>query len=201
MNDHAILNQHHNQLPPPIVEEMRPGRVRELCRGLTRYDTRVRWGVSEVRRWLSGEDVEVANEVSPNARGVLFGDKKFTTPDSLAEALIEEWKETADTLGFSYPRKRFMEDMVEAFPTKEVVRLRDTWKACLGANCGKFGAVRVQVEWIESRRVPSSRSRCECSGTSRTESRAASRIRTCHYQGDAPCPFQQAGGYGSPCTL
>ena len=35
INDHGILDQHHNRVPPPIVESMASGRIRQLCRGLT----------------------------------------------------------------------------------------------------------------------------------------------------------------------
>ena len=86
LNEHAILDQHYRQIPPGVVESMPEGRLKQLCRGLTRFDPKARWSEPEVQRWLMGDNPAVAPDDTrrPGAtvRVVHFNNKRFTVPSA-----------------------------------------------------------------------------------------------------------------------
>ena len=135
MNEYGILMEHATHAPPSIMDCLPEGnRVRELCRGLTRYNTDNRWSFNHVRRWLAGDNPEVATETTPSnsAEGrsgpaVWFNDKPFTRAGDLALELTESWTLAARTLGIATNRSRLMEDIFATFGTESLAQLEDRW--------------------------------------------------------------------------
>lgn len=132
LNEHAILDLHYKQLPPAIVESMEPGRLKQLCRGLTRYDPKSRWSEGEVRDWLAGEDPPVASErprPEAAARAVTFNNKRFSGPRGLAGEIVECWALAAECVGVKSRREPFMDELILAFGTEPLARLSERWSA------------------------------------------------------------------------
>ena len=109
------------------MEQIPDDRVRYLCRGLTRYDLANRWGATEVREWLEGREHH-AGVASESGAGTRFGDAAFNTPEDFAQGLASEWDLSAEMLSFAYPRRRFMEEVMEAFPSKRLDALWSKWR-------------------------------------------------------------------------
>ena len=131
LNEHAILDQHYNQIPPGIVESMPDGRLKQLCRGLTRYDPKTRWSEHEVRNWLRGDaPTVVADEAPPqpsSTRVVHFNNKRFTIPSALAREILECWSLAAETIGVAARRERFMDELILTFGTEALAKLTRRW--------------------------------------------------------------------------
>ena len=131
LNDHAILDQHYNQVPPPVIESMSEGRLKQLCRGLTRYDPRTRWSEREIRSWLRGGSPAVALDESrqepDSTRSVRFNNKHFTTPSALAREILKCWSLTAETIGTRARREQFTDGLILAFGTESLARLTRRW--------------------------------------------------------------------------
>ena len=131
LNDHGILDQHHSRVPPPIVESMPDGRLKQLCRGLTRYDPEVRWTSDEIGGWLGGADPDVASESvsrseSPK-RGVQFNQGVFSDEVSLADEMVRCWSLTAQTVGVASRRAPFMDELIVALGSEPLARLAERW--------------------------------------------------------------------------
>ena len=133
LNEHAILDQHYRRIPPPLIESMPKGRLKQLCRGLTRYDPKTRWSDSEVRRWLAGESPPLAPESpqqpSDPARAVRFNNERFSTPSALAHEIVGCWSLAAECIGVRSRREQFMDELILAFGTEPLARLTGRWAA------------------------------------------------------------------------
>ena len=133
LNEHAILDQHYNQIPPAVVESMPEGRFKQLCRGLTRYDPKTRWSEQEVQSWLRGRTPAVApDEPQPpvdSTRVVHFNNKRFTIPAALIREILECWSLAAETIGVTARREQFMDELILAFGTEPLARLTRRWSA------------------------------------------------------------------------
>jgi formylglycine-generating enzyme required for sulfatase activity/serine/threonine protein kinase len=91
-----------SQRPVPIPQTL-PATWQTLLKGLLTRDYNVRWGADEVRRWLAEEkNISVYYETdssvektkpSPSVRPYKFGKQEYATPESLAEALSQNWTE------------------------------------------------------------------------------------------------------------
>ena len=130
LSEHAILNEHYKHIPPGIVESMEPGRLKELCRGLTRYNPKTRWSGPEILRWLEGEDPLVAPErPRPKANNptVTFNNERFMGPAGLAGEIAGCWTLAAEVVGVSSRRNRFMDELILAFGTDSLARLSERW--------------------------------------------------------------------------
>ena len=131
INDHGILDQHHNRVPPPIVESMSEGRVKQLCRGLTRYNPEARWSSHEIRGWLNGADPDVAPETTSELvaarRVVQFNQGVFTDEADLADEMVRCWSLTAQTIGAASRRAPFMDELILAMGSESLARLADRW--------------------------------------------------------------------------
>lgn len=126
LNEHAILKQHRDKTPPPIVESLPEGRLKQLCRGLTRYDTKKRWSIVEIRGWLEGHNPTVAEE-SHRPSGVGLGEGEFSDPSELAAALVEHPTLAAATIGIAERRSQFMNELILKFGTEKLARLDESW--------------------------------------------------------------------------
>ena len=131
LNEHAILDQHYNQIPPPVVESMPEGRLKQLCRGLTRYDPKTRWSEQEVQSWLGGGTPAVVPDKprrpADSTRVVHFNNKRFTIPSALAREILECWSLAAETIGVKARREQFMDELILAFGTESLARLTRRW--------------------------------------------------------------------------
>ena len=131
INDHGILDQHHNRVPPPIVESMPSGRVRQLCRGLTRYNPEARWSSHEVRGWLNGADPDVAPEgtaeLAAANRVVRFNQGTYSDGSDLADEMVRCWSLTAQTIGTASRRAPFMDELILVMGSESLARLADRW--------------------------------------------------------------------------
>ena len=131
LNDHGILDQHHSRVPPPIVESMPDGRLKQLCRGLTRYDPEIRWTSDEIGGWLGGADPEVASESVSHSksprRGVQFNQGVFSDEVSLADEMVRCWSLTAQTVGVASRRAPFMDELIVALGSESLARLAERW--------------------------------------------------------------------------
>ena len=131
INDHGILDQHHNRVPPPIVESMPSGRVRQLCRGLTRYNPEARWSSHEVRGWLNGADPDVAlegtSELAVASRVVRFNQGMYSDGSELADEMVRCWSLTAQTIGAASRRAPFMDELILVMGSESLARLADRW--------------------------------------------------------------------------
>lgn len=127
LSDYAILKQHAEHIPPPLVESMPDGRIKQLCRGLTRYNKDDRWGIEEVRRWLDGDDPEVVSETAAVARGVSFNRTVFASPTELASEIAANWQLAASVLGVADRRSLFLNEIMMAFGTNELAELDTKW--------------------------------------------------------------------------
>ena len=133
LNEHAILDQHYNQIPPGVIESMPEGRLKQLCRGLTRYDPKNRWSDQEVQSWLNDDspavEPEEAQPPPESARFVQFNDKRFTVPSALAREILECWSLAAETVGVRARREPFMDELILAFGTESLAKLIRQWSA------------------------------------------------------------------------
>ena len=133
LNEHAILDQHYNKIPPPVVESMPEGRLKQLCRGLTRYDPKYRWSEQEVRNWLRGDEPAVVPDQPRRpddaAPVVHFNSKRFTIPAALAREILECWALAAETIGVKARREKFMDELILAFGTESLARLARRWSS------------------------------------------------------------------------
>ena len=131
LNEHAILDQHHRQIPPPIIESMPDGRLKQLCRGLTRYDPEQRWSIEEVRRWIAGEDPAVAANIpvaGVAAGGVRFNQRVFLSASELAAELVRNWPLAAQVLGVARRREPFLDSVILEFGTEALAELLQRWE-------------------------------------------------------------------------
>ena len=132
LNEHAILDQHYNKIPPAVVESMPEGRLKQLCRGLTRYDPKSRWSEPEVRSWLRGNDPAVVPDEPRRpddaAPVVHFNSKRFAVPSALAREILECWALAAETVGVKARRDKFMDELILAFGTESLARLARRWR-------------------------------------------------------------------------
>ncbi|MCC6504513.1 MAG: hypothetical protein IT475_03605, partial [Aquimonas sp.] len=77
---------------------------KKLCRGLLRRDAKLRWGSSEVERWLKNPAdslLTVAPETAPVttarvAQTIRFLGQDYAQPESLADAFAANWEKAAD---------------------------------------------------------------------------------------------------------
>ncbi len=133
LNEHAILDQHYYRMPPAIVESMPEGRLKQLCRGLTRYDPKTRWSEQEVRSWLRGHTPAVAPDEpqlpADSTRVVHFNNKRFTVPAALTREILECWSLAAETIGVRARREQFMDELILAFGTEPLAMLTRRWSA------------------------------------------------------------------------
>ena len=133
LNEHAILDQHFKQVPPAVIESMPEGRLKQLCRGLTRYDPKARWAEQEVREWLRGASPAVvpdeAVQPTETARIVHFNNKPFTVPAALAREMLECWSLAAETIGVTARREQFLDELILAFGTEDLARLVRQWSS------------------------------------------------------------------------
>ena len=131
LNEYGILDQHHKQVPPPIVESMPEGRLKQLCRGLTRYDPKARWCEGEVRSWLEGDSPHVPPESPPgrpdSRRAVRFNNNTFISPAELAREMVACWSLAAEIVGITSRRQPFMDELILAFGTETLARLTERW--------------------------------------------------------------------------
>ena len=130
LNEHAILDEHYKQTPPRIIESLPSERLKQLCRGLTRYDPKARWSEREVRKWLEGDDPPVAPErprSRPGTPAVRFNNKRFLGPAGLAREIVECWSLAAECIGVKNRRDRFMDELILAFGTEPLARLSERW--------------------------------------------------------------------------
>ena len=131
LNDHAILDQHFNQVPPAVVESMREGRLKQLCRGLTRYDPKTRWSEQEVDGWLQGGSPAVVpdepQQPPDSTHAVRFNNKRFTAPSALAREMLDCWSLAAETIGIRARREHFADRLISAFGTESLARLTRRW--------------------------------------------------------------------------
>ena len=131
LNEYAILDQHHKQTPPPIVENMSDSRIRQLCQGLTRYDTTHRWGAPQIRQWLNGDNPPITSEtpgIAGDSTAVRFNNRDCATPQELAEELSECWTLAVKTLGVSASRDDFMGKVITAYGTERLARMQTEWE-------------------------------------------------------------------------
>lgn len=133
INDHGILDQHHNRVPPPIVESIPDGRVKQLCRGLTRYNPEARWTSHEISGWLHGADPDVApeglSELVDARRVVRFNQSVFSDGSELADEMVRCWSLTAQTIAVESRRSPFMDELILAMGSESLARLADRWVA------------------------------------------------------------------------
>ena len=132
LNAHAILDQHSKRIPPAVVESMPEGRLKQLCRGLTRYDRKARWSEREVRDWLRGDSPTVMPDEAPpqeTTRVVHFNNKPFTVPSALAREMLECWSLAAETIGVRARREQFLDELILAFGTEDLARLVRQWSS------------------------------------------------------------------------
>ena len=129
LNEHAILDQHHKRIPPPLVESLPDGRLKQLCRGLTRYDPAKRWAIGEIRSWLGRDTPDVAVESQGVASGVAFNRRSFTNPSDLAAELLANWSLAAALVGISNRRQQFMDELIRIFGTDVLGELDGRWQA------------------------------------------------------------------------
>ena len=133
INDHGILDQHHNRVPPPIIESMPEGRVKQLCRGLTRYGPGARWTSHEISGWLNGADPDVApestSELVAAKRVVQFNQGVFSDGADLADEMVRCWSLTAQTIAVESRRAPFMDELILAMGSESLARLADRWLA------------------------------------------------------------------------
>lgn len=131
VNDHGILDQHHSRVPPPIVESMAEGRIKQLCRGLTRYNPDARWTSHEVRGWVNGADPDVApegtSELVAARRVVRFNQGAYSDEADLAEEMVRCWSLTAQTIGVASRRSPFMDELILVMGSEPLARLADRW--------------------------------------------------------------------------
>ena len=163
LNPHGIMDQHIRRIPPPIIEEMSDGRIKQLCRGLTRYETRKRWGIDEVRGWVEGENPSVASEGPPAVtvnRAVRFNQKDFGTPRDLASELVMCWdKLTAAIIKEENRRDLFMNEVIWAFGTDEIAELGERWNASPPSDSSADAAIAALVVALDPERPASYRGR------------------------------------------
>ena len=129
LSDHAILDQHHKRIPPPLVESLPDGRLKELCRGLTRYDPQERWSIDELRSWLRGNNPELAPESQRPASGLEFNRRVFSQPSELAAEFLANQSLAAATIGIAFRRQQFMDQLILVFGTEELGELDGHWHA------------------------------------------------------------------------
>ena len=129
LSDHAILDQHHKRIPPPLVESLPDGRLKELCRGLTRYDPQERWSIDELRSWLRGNNPELAPESQRPASGLEFNRRVFSQPSELAAELLANQSLAAATIGIASRRQQFMDQLILVFGTEALGELDGHWHA------------------------------------------------------------------------
>ena len=129
LSDHAILDQHHKRIPPPLVESLPDGRLKELCRGLTRYDPQERWSIDELRSWLRGNNPELAPESQRPASGLEFNRRVFSQPFELAAELLANQSLAAATIGIASRRQQFMDQLILVFGTEALGELDGHWHA------------------------------------------------------------------------
>lgn len=88
-----------------------PPRLSQLIKGLTRKDRTIRWGYDEVKRWLNGENVNVAEETNTrNVRPYRFGGKDIYTLNDLALNFANNWTE-----GKKHLYRGLVQDFVKQF--------------------------------------------------------------------------------------
>ncbi len=129
LHEHSILDQHHKRIPPPLVESLPDGRLKQLCRGLTRYDPAKRWSIDEIRNWLRGNNPDVAVEGQRAASGLEFNRRAFTEPSGLAAELLANWSLAAAIVGISSRRQPFMDELIRVFGTEALGELDGRWQA------------------------------------------------------------------------
>ncbi len=131
INDHGILDQHHNRVPPPIIESMPEGRVKQLCRGLTRYNPGTRWTSHEIDGWLNGADPDIApestSELVAAKRVVQFNQGVFSDEADLTDEMVRCWSLTAQTIAVESRRAPFMDELILAMGSESLARLADQW--------------------------------------------------------------------------
>lgn len=160
LNEHAILHQHVRQVPPAIIEDMPDGRVKELCRGLTRYDTDRRWGHEEIVRWLDGDDPVVHPErPGGGGLGVSFNQRTFDDPRALAEVIVDNWPVAVQTIGVASRREPFMDELILRFGTDPLAELDARWRERAPSKDHMDAAVVELIVALDPDRTPRFRGR------------------------------------------
>jgi len=96
-----------------------PQQLSQMIKGLTRKDRKNRWGYDEVRRWLNGEDVNVAEEANTrNIRPYRFDNQDFYTLEDLALSFAKNWNEAKKHLYRGLTR-----DFVKQFGEEHMLRV------------------------------------------------------------------------------
>lgn len=117
-------------MDPIYIPNHIPQRLSKLIKGLTRKDRTKRWGYEEVKQWLNGEDVIVAEETNfRNNRPYRFGGEEIFSLDELAISFAENWQEAKKHLYRGLVRdfvKQFGEDYALQVMECEEVRDQDT---------------------------------------------------------------------------
>ncbi len=104
-----------------------PDRLTTLIKGLTRKDRNIRWGYSEVKKWLNGEHVAVAEDTfKRNIRPYRFEGKDINSLEELAMMFAENWDVAKKHL-YSGLVKDFVGQFGEEFEVKvmECEEIRD----------------------------------------------------------------------------
>lgn len=131
LNEHAILSQHKEREPVPLVDDIDDPRVRQLCRGLTRYRVSSRWGADQIEAWLQGEDLPVIEDQPARAATsgptVSFNDRTYRGRVELAAALSGDWSVAAQYLGIAKRRGEFVDELVSTFRTASLTGLEARW--------------------------------------------------------------------------
>lgn len=106
-----------------------------LCQGLTRYDTRLRWGAEQVAEWIAGGSPSVADETPTERRpavGFEFAREVAETPSSLARLMGAHWREAQQLVGSPAARHAFLDKVGETFRTIDgalsLADLDDEWR-------------------------------------------------------------------------
>ncbi|WP_269758432.1 protein kinase [Thalassobacillus sp. C254] len=102
-------------------------RLSHLIRGLTRKDRKNRWGYEEVKRWLNGEDVGLAEETfQRNIKPYQFNGEEIYTLEGLTRAFAASWEDAKKHLYRGLVRE-FIQQFGEDYALKviECEEMRD----------------------------------------------------------------------------
>ena len=131
LNLHGILDQHYRRIPPQIVESISDRRLKQLCRGLTRYDPKSRWTIRDIQNWLDGMGSKVGTETPtsvPRGPRVVFNERVFVEEKALGNEIAQCWTAAAQILGVSSRRIPFVEQLFNTFGTERIAQLKGRWE-------------------------------------------------------------------------